>query len=276
MPLNPEQIEQYRRDGYVFPLPVLEAHEVPPLRARLEAFEAENGGRLEPSQRGKSHLLFKWLDDLIRDARILDPIEQLIGPDILCWNTIFWIKEAGSRSFVSWHQDSRYWGLSSEKVVSAWLALSTASPEAGCMRVMPGTHVGDTLVHRDTYHDDNMLTRGQEIVEGVDDEAAVYMPLEAGQMSLHSYRLAHASGPNLSDDRRIGISMHFMPPDTAQVVGEWGSAALVRGTDRFGHFEHTPVPACDFDEAALAFHARATQAVAEVLYAGAERDTRKL
>ncbi len=276
MPLSPEQIEQYRRDGYVFPLPVLEAHEVPPLRARLEAFEAENGGRLEPSQRGKSHLLFKWLDDLIRDARILDPIEQLIGPDILCWNTIFWIKEAGSRSFVSWHQDSRYWGLSSEKVLSAWLALSTASLEAGCMRVMPGTHVGDTLVHRDTYHDDNMLTRGQEIVEGVDDEAAVHMPLEAGQMSLHSYRLAHASGPNLSDDRRIGISMHFMPPDTAQVVGEWGSAALVRGTDRFGHFEHTPVPARDFDEAALAFHARATQAVAEVLYAGAERDTRKL
>ena len=276
MPLSPEQIEQYRRDGYVFPLLVLEAHEVPPLRARLEAFEAENGGRLEPSQRGKSHLLFKWLDDLIRDARILDPIEQLIGPDILCWNTIFWIKEAGSRSFVSWHQDSRYWGLSSEKVVSAWLALSTASLEAGCMRVMPGTHVGDTLVHRDTYHDDNMLTRGQEIVEGVDDEAAVHMPLEAGQMSLHSYRLAHASGPNLSDDRRIGISMHFMPPDTAQVVGDWGSAALVRGSDPFGHFEHTPVPACDFDEAALAFHARATQAVAEVLYAGAERDTRKL
>ena len=276
MPLTLGQIAQYRRDGYVFPLKVLETHEIPPLRAGLEAFEAENGGRLRPTQRGKSHLLFKWLDDLIRDPRILDPVEQLVGPDILCWNTIFWIKEAGSRSFVSWHQDSRYWGLSSEKVVSAWLALSGAGIEAGCMRVMPGTHIGDTLAHRDTYHDDNMLTRGQEIVEGVDDRAAVHMPLEAGQMSLHSYRLAHASGPNLSDDRRIGISMHFMPPDTAQVVGEWDSAALVRGTDRFGHFEHTPVPARDFDETALAFHARAAQAVADVLFDGAERDTRKL
>ncbi|MDE0383184.1 MAG: phytanoyl-CoA dioxygenase family protein [Defluviicoccus sp.] len=276
MPLTSGQIAQYRRDGYVFPLKVLDAHEIPPLRARLEALEAENGGRLKPSQRGKSHLLFKWLDDLIRDPRILDPIEQLIGPDILCWNTIFWIKEAGSRSFVSWHQDSRYWGLSSDKVVSAWLALSPASARAGCMRVMPGTHIGDTLAHRDTYHDDNMLTRGQEIVEGVDDGAAVHMPLEAGQMSLHSYRLAHASGPNLSDDRRIGISMHFMPPDTAQVVGEWDSAALVRGTDRFGHFEHTPIPARDLDETALAFHARATRAVADVLYDGAERDTGKV
>ena len=144
------------------------------------------------------------------------------------------------------------------------------------MRVMPGTHIGDTLAHRDLYRDDNMLTRGQEIVEGVDEASAVPMPLEAGQMSLHSYRLAHASGPNLSDDRRIGVSMHFMPTDTAQVVGDWDSAALVRGTDRFGHFERTPVPARDFDERAVAFHARAARAVADVLYAGAERNTRKV
>ena len=276
MTLSSRQIEQYRRDGYVFPLPVLEPHEIPPLRARLEALEAENGGRLSHRQRGKSHLLFKWLDDLIRDPKILDPIEQLIGPDILCWNTIFWIKDVGSRSFVSWHQDSRYWGLSSEKVVSAWLALSEASIEAGCMRVMPGTHVGDALVHRDTYHDDNMLTRGQEIVEGIDEAAAVHMPLRAGEMSLHSYRLAHASGPNLSDDRRIGVSMHFMPPDTAQVVGDWDSAALVRGADPYGYFEHTPVPERDFDRTAVAFHDRAARAVADVLYAGAERNTEKV
>ena len=276
MPLTPRQIEQYRRDGYVFPLRVVEAHEIPPLRARLEALEAENGGRLSHRQRGKSHLLFKWLDDLIRDPNILDPIEQLIGPDILCWNTIFWIKDAGSRSFVSWHQDSRYWGLSSDKVVSAWLALSEASIEAGCMRVMPGTHVGDALEHRDTYHDDNMLTRGQEIVEGIDEAAAVHMPLRAGEMSLHSYRLAHASGPNFSGDRRIGVSMHFMPPDTAQVVGDWDSAALVRGTDPFGYFEHTPVPEHDFDDTAVAFHDRAARAVADVLYAGAKRNTEKV
>ena len=121
-----------------------------------------------------------------------------------------------------------------------------------------------------------MLTRGQEIVEGIDETAAVHMPLEAGQMSLHSYRLAHASGPNLSDDRRIGVSMHFMPPDTAQIVGGWDSAALVRGIDRFGHFEHTPVPERDFDEAALAFHARASRAVSEVLYTGASRNTRRV
>ena len=170
-----------------------------------------------------------WLDDLIQDLRVLDPIEQLIGPNILCWNTLFWIKEAQSPSFVSWHQDTKYWGLSSDRVITAWLALSPASLDAGCMRVMPRTHIGDVLPHDDQYHQDNLLTRGQQITEGVDDAEAIYMPLQVGEMSLHNYRLAHASGPNNTDDRRIGVSMHFMPTETGQIVGNWDSAALVRG-----------------------------------------------
>jgi chlorinating enzyme len=269
-------IEQYFRDGYVAPLPILEADEVALLRGRLEAFEATQGGSLQPVQRSKSHLLFKWLDDLIRDARILDPIEDLIGPDILCWNTIFWIKEAGSPSFVSWHQDITYWGLAGGEVVTAWLALSQASEEAGCMRVLPGTHKGTAMAHEDRYDAANMLTRGQEIAETIDEAKAVAMPLEPGQMSLHSVRLAHASGANASDDRRIGVSMHFMPTSAYQSAGDWDSAALVRGHDTQGHFALTPRLAGDLDPEALAFHERASQAVREILYADAEHQTGRL
>ena len=270
------QIERFRRDGYAFPLTVMDEEEAAGLRRGLEAVEARNGGRLKAAERNKAHLLFKWLDDLIRDARVLDPIEQLIGPDILCWNTIFWIKEAGAPSFVSWHQDTRYWGLSSENVISAWLALSPASREAGCMRVMPGTHVGAVLAHEDAYHEDNMLTRGQRVSEGIDEDKAVFMPLETGQMSLHNYRLAHASGPNRAADRRIGVSMHFMPPRTTQTVGAWDSAAQVRGGDPYGNFEPTPIPRHDFDEEAAAFHAKAAAAVRDVLYADAAARTGRL
>ncbi len=275
MRLSDAQVTAFHDSGYVYPLQVLGAEEADDLRARLEAVEAAQGGALEPGQRGKSHLLFKWLDDLIRDPRVLDPVEQLIGPDILCWNTIFWIKEAGAKSYISWHQDMTYWGLSSDRVVTAWLALSEASIESGCMRVMPGTHRGADLPHADRYDGDNMLTRGQEITAGVDDDTAVHMPLKLGEMSIHNYRLAHASGPNRSDDRRIGISMHFMPPDTAQVVGDWDCAALVRGRDTFNHFAHTPVPTGDFDPDAVAFHTKAGEAMRQILYAGAERDTGK-
>ena len=124
--LPQDAVERYRRDGYYFPLPVLPGAEAAGLRAEIEAFEATQGGALEPAQRNKSHLLFKWLDDLIRDPRVLDPVEDLIGPDILCWNTLFWIKEPQSPSFVSWHQDIHYWGLEGGEVVTAWLGRSVS------------------------------------------------------------------------------------------------------------------------------------------------------
>jgi hypothetical protein len=269
MALTAEQVGQYRRDGYVCPVPVMPAAEAAGLRRQLEAFEATQAGKLEAVQRSRAHLLFKWLDDLIRDPRVVDPVEQLIGPDILCWSTIFWVKDAGAKSFVSWHQDNTYWGLSSRNVVTAWFAISPASIEAGCMKVMPGTHLGDPLAHEDTYDENNMLTRGQSI-RGLDESRAVYMPLGAGEMSLHNYCAAHGSGPNLSPDRRIGVSMHYMPPQTRQ-GGSWDCAALVRGEDRYGHFAPTLIPARDFDPQAVAFHARASKAMRDVLYAGAGR-----
>jgi non-haem Fe2+, alpha-ketoglutarate-dependent halogenase len=275
MALTAEQVEQYRRDGYVCPVPVMSAPEALGLRRQLETVEARQGGKLEPGQRSRAFLLFKWLDDLIRDPRVLDPVEQLIGPDILCWSTIFWIKDSGSKSFVGWHQDNTYWGLSSRNVITAWFAVSDASVEAGCMKVMPGTHQGETLRHEDTYHQDNMLTRGQ-VIPGLDESRAVYMPLRAGEMSLHNYCLAHGSGPNVSPDRRIGVSMHFMPPGTKQVVGAWDCASLVRGEDRFGNFALAPRPSKDFDPTAVAFHAQAAKAMRDVLYAGAEKKLGRL
>jgi len=275
MTLSAQQVEQYHRDGYVCPVPIMSASEAAGLRRQLEAVEARQGGKLEAAQRSRAFLLFKWLDDLIRDPRVLDPVEQLIGRDILCWSTIFWIKDSGSKSFVGWHQDNTYWGLSSRNVITAWFAISDASVDAGCMKVMPGTHQGETLRHEDTYHQDNMLTRGQ-VIPGLDESRAVFMPLKAGEMSLHNYCLAHGSGPNVSADRRIGVSMHFMPPGTKQVVGAWDCAALVRGEDRFGNFALAPKPVKDFDPEAVAFHAQAAKAMRDVLYAGAEKKLGRL
>jgi non-heme Fe2+,alpha-ketoglutarate-dependent halogenase len=273
--LSPAHIQQYRDEGFVAPVPVMSAQEALAIRQELERFEATQGGHLKPAQRSRAYLLFKWLDDLIHDPRVLDPIEQLIGPNILCWSSIFWIKEAGSKSFVDWHQDNTYWGLSSRQVVTAWFAISDASEEAGCMSVIPKTHVGQTLEHEDTYHQDNMLTRGQRIKD-LDPATAVSMPLRAGEMSLHNYCLAHGSGPNLSTDRRIGVSLHFMPPETSQIVGSWDCATLVRGVDTHHHFTLAPRPRHDLDPDALAFHEKAALAMRDVLYAGAQQNLARL
>ncbi|MEM7465330.1 MAG: phytanoyl-CoA dioxygenase family protein [Pseudomonadota bacterium] len=278
--LSDEQVCQFHEKGYLFPIDLLSCDEVATARAKLEAFEKNNGGPINGAARSKTHLLFKWIDDMMRDERILDIVAQLIGENILCWNTLFWIKEAGSKSFVSWHQDARYWGLSTNQLVTVWIALSPASESAGCMRVMPESHKTSLLDHHDEYHEDNLLTRGQKISGSIDESKAVSMPLTPGQISLHNVRLAHASGPNTTDERRIGMSFHYMPTDTRQQLVEWDSAALVRGRDDFNYFTHTPIPEADWpnggaDDEAANFHQRASDVVREIVFKDAEarRDT---
>ena len=269
--LSEHQVKQYQDDGYFFPLPVLTAAEAADCRAQLEEFEKQQGGVIGGIFRNKAHLIFKWVDDLMRNEGILDAVEDLIGPDLLCWNTLFWVKEAGSEQFVSWHQDLNYWGLDTDDLVTVWIAISEASLQSGCMSVLPGSHRGDMMPHQDEYNDDNMLTRGQEIAVEVDEAKTVAMPLKVGEASLHNGRLAHASAPNRSNDRRIGLSLHYVPTNTTQVIGDWDSAALVRGEDKYQHFTHTPRPKQDFDPDVLEFHGRAAAAVRDVLFHGAKQ-----
>ena len=268
--LTAEQVAAYREDGYLFPVRILDESAAREYRDRLEAYEAGLGHPVQGPLRTKPHLLFRWVDELMRNDTILDFVENLIGPDILCWNTWFWIKEAQTDQYVSWHQDSQYWGLDTSKLVTAWLALSPASLDSGCMRVLPGSHDEEPLPHEDLYHDDNMLTRGQEII-GVDESRAVHMPLQTGEMSLHNISIAHASGPNRTEDRRIGLSFHYMPAGSRQIKASWDCASLVRGEDRYGFFELSPRPRYDLDPVTVAHHGKATDAIRALLFQGAER-----
>jgi hypothetical protein len=136
------------------------------------------------------------------------------------------------------------------------------------MRLLPGSHRGPDLPHVDTFDEHNMLTRGQAITAAVDESAAVNMQVDSGEMALFTYRIAHASYPNTSDDRRIAYAIRYLPPDVRQLEADWDSAALVRGEDRFGHFEHEPEPACDFDPVAVEFHRRAEEQQRAILYKG--------
>jgi non-haem Fe2+, alpha-ketoglutarate-dependent halogenase len=265
--LSPSEIEHYRDQGFIHPIRVMSKTEAAALHARLERFERETGGPLEGSFRHKSHLLFTWLAELVRHPRILDAVEDLYGGDLLCWSSNFFIKERESPAFVSWHQDSTYWGLDRPDVVSAWVAFTPASDANGAMRVIPGSHKLDQIAHRDTFAKHNLLTRGQEIAVDVDEREAVTIELEPGEMSLHHVRLVHGSPPNLSEDRRIGFAIRYVPTSVRQIVGT-DSATLVRGADRFGHFEPEPTPSGDLDPAMLELHRQITERNAQILYRG--------
>src|SRR5690242_21243413 len=175
--LSEDQIAHYRDDGYLAPIRVMDEGAAAALRAELETVEAEMGGPLRGDLRHKTHLLFPFLAELVRHPRILDAIEDVLGPDILCWSSNFFIKEATDPAFVSWHQDSTYWGLSSPDVATAWVALTPSNPANGAMAVIPGSHKLDQMPHRDTFHRHNLLTRGQEIAVEVDESQSVPLNL---------------------------------------------------------------------------------------------------
>jgi non-haem Fe2+, alpha-ketoglutarate-dependent halogenase len=273
MKLNEAQIREYHEQGYLFPIRALSPEAALQYRRRLEGFEAE-GGEVKEGLRHKPHLLFTFLDELVRHPGVLDAVEGVIGPNILCWASSFFTKEPRTRNFISWHQDLTYWGLEPAEIVTAWVALSPSTVASGAMRVIPGTHRQEVVAHKDTFATTNMLSRGQEIAVEVDEDQAVDVVLQPGEMSLHHVKLFHGSNPNTSDDRRIGFAIRYLPTHVRQVVGAKDSALLVRGVDSYGYFEHETPPSADLDPAAIAQHKMVSDRQAAILYRGTDRAPR--
>jgi non-haem Fe2+, alpha-ketoglutarate-dependent halogenase len=259
---------RYARDGVLHPLPVMSATEAARYLQRLEAFEAEHGAAAQQILRHKGHIVLTWMHELMRHPAVVAAVSELIGPDILCWTTNAFIKNPGDGRFVSWHQDATYWGLGVDRVVTAWIALTPSNAANGCMRMVPGSHRWNQLPHVDTHDPANLLTRGQEIAVPVREEQAEDIVLSPGEMSLHHVLIAHASGPNHSARRRIGIAFRYIAADLKQTTGLRDSAALVAGEDRYGHFELEPAPAGDMHPDAVACYRKSAEAAARILYRG--------
>ena len=178
-------------------------------------------------------------------------VETLIGGNILLYNVAYIVKEAGSESHVSWHQDLTYWGFSHDDQVSMWLALSPATEESGCMRMLPGSHIQGCRHHENTRDETNVLFQGQT-VHGVSDADAVMCPLQPGQASFHHGWTLHASTPNRSNDRRIGLNVQYLATHVRQTKDDSDSAMLVRGEDIYRHFTDNIPAESDLEPAAIA------------------------
>lgn len=234
----PEKLsESYDRDGFYFPIRVMSEAQAATYRAALEnaevmAMAREDGRRF---LREYANVALGFVDEICRSPAVTDPVAVLLGDDLLVMACSFFIKEPKTTSYVSWHQDLHYWGLEGDDEVTAWVALSPSTRKAGCMRFVAGSH-RDIVDHRDTFHQDNLLTRGQEIAVEVDEADAVDVVLAPGEMSLHHGRVFHASERNGSDDRRIGLAIRYVPTRMKQMADAALCATLVRGEDRFGHF----------------------------------------
>jgi len=233
----------------------------------LSTLERERGYRFTREERRKPHLLFSWLDRIAHLPAVLDAVETLIGPDILVVSSSLFIKEPCTDGFIGWHQDATYWYLSPMTVITAWVALTPSHCGNGCMRMATGTHRLGELPHVETDDENNVLSRRQNIIDGIEENQVRDVVLRPGEMSLHDFNIAHCSGPNSSNVRRIGFAIRYIPPHLDQTGGPLMSACLARGEDRHHHFDAEPRPSRDFDPITVAYRDELLQRHASTEYA---------
>ncbi len=267
--LSDGQVEKFHNDGFLSPINVFSINEASELKDKLEDAEKIWPEAFSASARNNAHLNFEFLDSIVHNKNLLDAVEDILGPNILAYASTLFIKEPRDPGFVSWHQDGKYMGLSENIGITAWVALSEANGESGCMSMIPGSHE-KMLAHKDTFGKDNILTRGQE-VQNVDAGKAVDTPLRPGQASFHCPTVIHGSQPNRSEHRRIGFAIQTYIPTNVKSIHGRASAQLVRGIDTFGHFDLLQRPKRDMEEAQVTTRDRVNKEYADILYLGAKK-----
>ena len=267
--LSDSQVEKFHTDGFLSPINVFSINEASELKDKLEDAEKIWPEAFSASARNNAHLNFEFLDSIVHNKNLLDAVEDILGPNILAYASTLFIKEPRDPGFVSWHQDGKYMGLSENIGITAWVALSEANGESGCMSMIPGSHE-KMLAHKDTFGKDNILTRGQE-VQNVDAGKAVETPLRPGQASFHCPTVIHGSQPNRSEHRRIGFAIQTYIPTNVKSIHGRASAQLVRGIDTFGHFDLLQRPKRDMEEAQVTTRDRVNKEYADILYLGAKK-----
>lgn len=235
---------QFEVDGFYAPLRLIDTEESWSYWQSLEAIERKIGSL---HYQFKIHTAVAMAYELATNKTLLDSVEELLGPNILLYNATFIIKEPHSDSHVSWHQDLTYWGFNDDKQVSAWVALSDATSENGCMHMLPGSHRNGQRTHSVTEDSNNALYLGQK-VKGISNDQSRSVSLKAGEASLHHGWTLHTSHPNRSNERRIGLNLNYISTDMLQTQTKEDSATLVRGIDNYNHFKSDTPATVEFDK----------------------------
>ncbi len=268
--LSEAQIKAYQEQGFISAIDVMSEDEALSYAQRLQAAETHYPTDLSGVNRNNGHLCFTFLDELAYHPRVLDAVEDLLGPHFSLWGSVLFIKEPKSSHFVSWHQDATYMGITPRHFVTPWIALTHSDRHTGCMSMIPGSHHKDIQPHQDTYGADNILTRGQEVTN-VDASLAVDLILKPGQMSLHHAMTIHGSQPNQSQDkRRIGFALQsFMPAGARQTIGHNNWSPARGNCTQEGH-HYLARPKHDMDTPGITARDKSNQNFSDILYHGAK------
>ena len=268
--LTSQQLKEYNDKGYLAPINVLSLEEVNKIKTEIEYIEKKWPDELKGLGRNNVHYISPALDKVCHNSKILDVVESIIGKNILVGGTTLFIKEPNNKGFVSWHQDAKYIGFEPHNWVTAWLAVTDTNEENGCMRMLSGSHKEKIKDHKDTYDKNNLLTRGQT-VQNVSIEKTTPNILKAGQLSLHHPTIVHGSGPNESNQRRIGfVIQSYIGTNVDQVLGKV-YVQQARGEDTFKYHEHTKRTVELMNNIDVAFKNKANDELSKIFYRDAQK-----
>ena len=270
MNLNSDQLRQYNEKGYVAPIDALSKKEANEVREELEFIEKKWPNELDGLGRNYVHLISPVFNKVCYNSKILDAVESIIGKNILICGTTLFIKNPNEKGFVSFHQDAKYIGLEPHNWVTAWVAITDANEENGCMRMWGGSHKANLKNHNQKFDENNLLTRGQT-VENVPINETKPVILKAGQMSLHHPTVVHGSGLNKSNDRRIGfVIQSYIGTNVNQVLGKM-YVQQARGDDQFKYHEHVETTKELMSQSGIKIRKKANDELSKIFYSGSEK-----
>ena len=268
--LSSAQLKQYKDEGYVSPIEALSKDEALEIREEIELIEKKWPKELEGLGRNYIHLISPIFDKVSHNPKILDAVESIIGRDILICGTTLFIKNPNEKGFVSFHQDAKYIGLEPHNWVTAWIAVTDANEENGCMRMWSGSHKDELKYHNQKFDENNLLTRGQT-VENVPIKETTPVILKAGQMSLHHPTIVHGSGLNRSNDRRIGfVIQSYIGSNVNQVLGKM-YVQQARGKDNYSYHEHVSRAKELMNKKDIDTRDKANKELSKIFYSGSNK-----
>ena len=250
--LDADEIVAYQRDGFVVPRYRLSADELAVLQRLTTKLIADNP-HLQDTPMTCPHVpnsgvqelksTPEWLD-VSTNPRIVDMMEQLLGPDVILWGSNLFHKRPIAGPATPWHRDGAHWVMRPLVTASAWIAVTDAMLDNGCLRFIPGSHAAKELGEHYDSTEPGLLFPGSIREHEFDENDAVDIEVEAGQMILFDAHTIHGARANHENRERTGYSLRFMPAtshfnhnaavrrDTPGSAQHTRPLVLVRGVDR--------------------------------------------
>lgn len=186
---------------------------------QYEAWAADRVGSASGDERMDLIRKFMWfikedprLTALAKNERILSIVRRLCGSDDLTMmQDMALLKPPGGGREKPWHQDNAFFTIEpGTPIVGVWIALDEATPENGCMHVLPGTHREGPVVHfrrRDWQVCDDDVDRNRDTM----------IPLPPGGALFFHGLLQHGTPANRTDRRRRAVQLHYVPAGTPNI-----------------------------------------------------------